>query len=274
MMKDATIAIIGAGHMGMSLLGGLIANGYPANKIQLAEPDAEKLQKAKNNYQIHITTNNIEAVKTADIILFAVKPDMIAIIAAELASTIQKNKPLIISIAAGISETSLQRFLGNEIAIVRAMPNMPALIGCGATALFANSFTSQEQRQLAESILQSVGIVVWLEKESLMDVVTALSGSGPAYFYLLIEALQIAGEKLGLPSEIARSLTLQTAYGASRLVSESKKSAAELCQQAMTPGGTTEQAVRVMEENNMRAIIVSAVQAAANRAQELGSSQK
>ncbi|MBV8801956.1 MAG: pyrroline-5-carboxylate reductase [Gammaproteobacteria bacterium] len=269
-MENALIAIIGAGHMGMSLLGGLISNGCRINQLILADPDAAKLQKAKNNYKVHVTTNNMEAIKTATVILFAVKPDIISVIAEELAAIIQKNKPLVISIAAGIRETSLQHFLNNEIPIVRAMPNMPALIGCGATALYANSFTSQEQRQLAESILKSVGIVVWLENESLMDAVTALSGSGPAYFYLMIEAMQAAGEKLGLPAEIARILTLQTAYGASCLARESETPASALRQQAMTPGGTTEQAVRVLEENNIREIIASAVKAAANRAHALG----
>ena len=269
-MQNVNIAIIGAGHMGMGLLGGLIANGYPANQIFLAEPDVNKLQKAETTYQVQVTTNNNDAIKSADVILLAVKPNIIGMIAAELSLTIQEKKPLIISIAAGVSIKSLGDWLGDNISIVRAMPNMPALIGCGATALYANSFTSEEQRQLAEAILRSVGVAVWLEKESLMDVVTALSGSGPAYFYLLIEALQTAGEKLGLPPEIARVLTLQTAYGASRLASENEKPPAELRQQAMTPGGTTEQAVRVLEENKMREIIALAVQAATDRAKKLG----
>jgi pyrroline-5-carboxylate reductase len=268
-MTHATIAIIGAGHMGISLLGGLISHGYPATHIFLSEPDAFKLQDAKNHYHIHTTTNNVEAIQTAEIILFAVKPNLIATIAKELAEVIQRRKPLVISIAAGVSEKRIQQYLGNNIPIVRAMPNTPALIGCGATALYANTFASKEQKQLAESILSSVGIVVWLENESLMDAVTALSGSGPAYFYLMIEAMQNAGEKLGLSHDIARQLTLQTAYGAARLAKESEKPASELRQQAMTPGGTTEQALAVLEENHMRDIITTAIEAATHRSKEL-----
>jgi pyrroline-5-carboxylate reductase len=270
-MTKATIAIIGAGHMGISLLGGLIANGYPANNILLADPSSEKLQQAKQQFNIHITIHNALAIKTADVIIFAVKPDIVFSVAKELATIIQERKPLIISVAAGISEKNIQHHLGGNIPIVRSMPNTPALIGCGATALYANHFLSAQQRSLAESILRSVGIVVWIKEEKQMDAVTALSGSGPAYFYLLIEAMQNAGKKLGLPDETASLLTLQTAYGAARLALESEKSATQLREQAMTPGGTTEQAVRVFEEQHFRDIVEKALEAAANRAITLGS---
>jgi pyrroline-5-carboxylate reductase len=264
------IAIIGAGHMGMCLLGGLISKNYPPANIFLADPSFEKLENAEQQYHIHTTPHNIEATQTANVIIFAVKPDVINPLATELANSIQKQKPLVISIAAGIRESHIQQWLGNHVPIIRAMPNTPALINCGATALYANDYVSHEQRQQAESILKTVGITVWLANEAQMDAVTALSGSGPAYFYFLIEAMQQAGEKLGLPSDIARLLTLQTAYGASRLALESRKPAAELCQQAMTPGGTTEQAIRVLNENKCRDIVAEAVNAAAKRSEELG----
>jgi pyrroline-5-carboxylate reductase len=271
-MTKSTIAIIGAGHMGISLLGGLIANGYPAEKIFLAEPAMEKLEHAKERFNIHITTNNALAVKTADVIILAVKPEKVAPVSKELSSVIHERKPpLVISVAAGIREENIQQWLGGRnVPIVRAMPNTPALIGCGATALYANRFISTKQHSLSESILRSVGIVVWVEDEKLMDVVTALSGSGPAYFYLMMEAMQKAGEELGLPCEVARLLTVQTAYGAARLTLESEKTLMELRQQAMTPGGTTEQGVRVLEEKNIRETIAAALKAATMRAEELG----
>ena len=187
-----------------------------------------------------------------------------------LAEIIQVRKPLILSIAAGIQEASIQHWLGGKIAIVRAMPNTPALIGCGAAALHANAYVSHEQRNMAESILRSTGITIWLSDESLMDAVTALSGSGPAYFFLMMEALQQAAENQGLPTETARLLTLQTALGAARMAIESGKPLDELRQQVTSKGGTTEKAISILEENHIRAIYQQALDAAKKRAEELG----
>lgn len=265
-----TIAIIGAGNMGSSLLGGLINKNYTAGQLWATDSDAEKLHSLKQQFKIHTTTNNVEAVKTADVVIFAVKPHILQNVSEELASAIQKGNPLIISIVSGIRETNLQKWLGGGIPIVRTMPNTPALIGCGASALYANQYVSTPQRQLAESILCSVGIVVWLEEEQLIDAVTAVSGSGPAYFFLVIEALLSAAEKLGLTAETARLLVLQTAYGAARMALESNKQVVELRRNVTSPGGTTEQAIRVFEEKNIRGIFLEALQAAANRARELG----
>src|SRR5262249_8819999 len=156
----------------------------------------------------------------------------------------------------------LQTWLGGNQSIVRAMPNTPALIRCGATALFANALVTEDQRNLAESIMRAVSVVVWLENEKWLDTVTALSGSGPAYFFIMMEALQTAGEELGLSSEIARLLCLQTAFGAARMALESEKTVAELRQQVTSPGGTTERAIQVLEEGKMREIFKKALQAA------------
>lgn len=265
-----TIAIIGAGNMGSSLLGGLINKNYAAGQLWATDSDAEKLHSLKQQFKIHTTTNNVEAVKTADVVIFAVKPQILQDVSEELASSIQKGNPLIISIVSGIRETNIQKWLGGGIPIVRTMPNTPALIGCGASALYANQYVSAQQRQLAESILCAVGIVVWLEEEQLIDAVTAVSGSGPAYFFLVIEALLNAAEKLGLTAETARLLVLQTAYGAARMALESNKQVVELRRNVTSPGGTTEQAIRVFEEKNIRGIFLEALQAAANRARELG----
>lgn len=270
-MTIKNIAIIGAGNMGMCLLGGLIATGYPTDKLKVAEPSLEKINYLKQqfNNNIHFTTNNSEAIETADIIIFAVKPLILPTILRELANTIQNNHSLVISVAAGVTVKAIQDCLGEKTAIIRTMPNTPALIRCGITALFANTAVTAAQKNAAESILRAIGSIVWIENESLMSVITALSGSGPAYFFLIIEALQQAGEKLGLTPEVARLLTLETAYGATRMALESDKNVVELRKQVTSPGGTTEQAIRVLEEANIRDIFTHAIEAANHRSHEL-----
>lgn len=268
-MEHPTIAIIGAGHMGSSLMGGLIRNGHPADKIWAADHDATKLEALKNQFNIHITTDNKKAVEKAKVVIFAIKPQYFADVAQELAKTIQKHRPLIISIAAGIQIKGMENWMGQDLSIVRTMPNTPALLGCGATALFANANVTKDERNLAESILRAVGITVWLEKESLLDVVTALSGSGPAYFFLMMESLQQAAEAEGLPSETARILTLQTALGAARMAIENNTPLVDLRHHVTSKGGTTEKAVSVLEEQGIRDLFRHAIHAAKERSEEL-----
>lgn len=268
-MVKNTIAMIGAGNMGASLLGGLITTGYAPQQLWIADPDTHKLASLQQQFHIHITTNNVEAIQSANVIILAVKPKCLPAVAHELVKTVQQQRPLIISVAAGVREASLNEWLGGTLAVVRCMPNTPALIGCAASVLYASKEVSFEQRHLAESIIRSVGTVTWLEDENLMDAVTALSGCGPAYFFLVIESLQQAAEKLGLPAEIARLLSLQTAYGATRMALESDKPAAVLRQQVMSPGGATEQAIQVLEEKNIRKIFAEALEAAKKRSEEL-----
>jgi pyrroline-5-carboxylate reductase len=268
-MNKATIAIIGSGNMGASLIGGLIADGYPADKIWVTDPAIERLKQIEHQFGVHTTTQNHAAVKHADVVIFSIKPQIFASVAKDLAEAIQQKKPLVMSVAAGIRETTIQQWLGGNIAIVRSMPNTPALIGCGAAALFANAYVSHSERDIAESILRAVGLVVWLDNEKLMDAVTALSGSGPAYFFMVMEAMQQAAEALGLPKEIARLLTLQTGFGASRMALESEASISDLRKQVTSPGGTTEAALQVLEQENLRGIFANALNAAAHRSEEL-----
>lgn len=268
-MTFPTIALIGAGNMGSSLIGGLIKNGHPADKIWATDPASEKRQQIEDQFHIHTSDDNAKAVRAADVVIFAIKPQLFGKIALELTPQIQQRKPLVISIAAGIQINSMENWLGKETAIVRSMPNTPALIGSGATALFANQHVSSDQHNLAESILRAVGVVVWVEKEALMDTVTALSGSGPAYYFLVMEAMQEAAEELGLPADIAKLLTQQTALGASRMAMESDHSVSELRRQVTSPGGTTEKALLSLEENNIREIFRKALQAAKLRSEEL-----
>lgn len=269
MKNNLTIAIIGCGNMGASLLGGLIKDNYPAHNIWISNPTREKLNILQKNFSVNITQNNIEAVHSADVVILAVKPKIIAAVAKELANKIQKRKPLVITIAAGVRISSLEKWLGGNIAVVRAMPNTPSLIGCGASGLYANNFTNEEQRNIAETILRSVGLTVWLNEETLMDAVTSLSGNGPAYFFFVIEALQNAGEALGLPHDVARLLILQTAYGATRMALETDEDIVTLRKRVTSPGGATEQAIRVFEEEKMRDIFLKALQAATKRSKEL-----
>ncbi|HEU5280887.1 MAG TPA: pyrroline-5-carboxylate reductase [Gammaproteobacteria bacterium] len=268
-MTTPLIAFIGAGHMGASLIGGLLKNGHPPEKIIAADPQDEKCQALTQRFHIHATTDNAEAVEAAEVVILAVKPQMARDVLAPLKTRLNTKKPLFISVAAGLPTATLANFAGDELAIVRTMPNTPALIGHGATALFANPHVNEHQRALAESILRAVGITVWLENETLMDAVTALSGSGPAYFFFIMDALQAAGEAAGLPKDTARLLTLQTALGAAAMAMESDSPLSTLQHNVTSKGGTTEQAISVLEQAKLGDILKAAFQAAQHRSQTL-----
>lgn len=268
-MTSPIIAIIGAGNMGSSLIGGLIQHGHSPNNLIATDQSHERLAELATTFNIRTATDNQTAAEIADVIIFAIKPQVFSAVATPLCKTVQHKKPLIISIAAGVRESSIQKWLGGELAIVRAMPNTPALIGCGATGMFANKQVSMEQLELAKSILEAVGIVVTVDSESLIDTVTAVSGSGPAYFFLVMEAMQHAAEELGLPKEVAKQLTLQTGLGAARMAIESKDSLQQLRKNVTSPGGTTEKALSVLEQNNLRDIFKQALHAAKIRSEEL-----
>ena len=268
-MKDTPIAFIGGGNMARSLIAGLIADGYSPQNLWVADPDAGQLTELRQNFGIYTATSNIQAVEYASVVVLAVKPQVLKTVAQQLASTIQKHHPLVVSIAAGIREPDLNRWLGGGAAIVRTMPNTPALVQTGATALFANAQVSQHQRNLAESILRAVGLTLWLEDEAQMDAVTALSGSGPAYFFLVMEALENAAMRLGLNREVAHLLTLQTALGAAKMALESNEDSADLRARVTSKGGTTEQAIKVLQEGRLQELFDAALKAAHARSIEL-----
>jgi len=255
--------------MARSLIGGMISDGCAPEQIQVADPSAEQCQQLAAAFDIHTTTANLDALQQTDVVILAVKPQVIESVASEIAETIQQQQCPVISIAAGIRTHDLQRWLGGGCAVIRAMPNTPALVGCGATALFANPATNPDQRDLAEFIMRSVGLTLWLDDEPLMDAVTALSGSGPAYFFLLMESLENAGCNAGLSRETARLLTLQTAFGAAKMALESSDDSATLRKCVTSPGGTTERAIDIMESGEYQTLINSAVQGAKARAEAL-----
>lgn len=273
-MTAPHIAFIGAGNMGSSLIGGLIQNGHPPHCLMAADPHPEKLNELSTHFAIQTTTTNEDAVRFADVIVLAVKPQVMREVLQTLIPLLQTKKPLLLSIAAGLPIKSLEQWAGGNQAIVRVMPNTPALIGHGASALYANAIVNPAQHELAESIMRAVGITVWLNDESLMDAVTALSGSGPAYFFLIMNALQSAAIEAGLNPETARLLTLQTALGAAAMAMESELPLSTLQHNVTSKGGTTEEAIRVMEAQQLPGILKDAFLAAKARslslAHELG----
>ncbi len=270
MMKSTTIAFIGGGNMSRSILGGLIADGCAPDRIWVSDPTPATLESLSGQFGVHTTADNQRAVREASVVVLAVKPQVMGAVAGELGGAVRDRKPLVVSIAAGVRLAQLQRWLGERVAIVRTMPNTPALVGSGASALYANPHVSDAQRQLAESILRAVGLAVWVEDESELDAVTALSGSGPAYFFLVMEAMETAAVDMGLPPADARLLTLQTAFGAAKMALESSESPAQLRARVTSPGGTTARGVAALRDGGLEALFARALEAAARRAQELG----
>ena len=266
-MSHPRIAFIGAGNMAASLIGGLLAQGIPASHIRASDPGAEQRAKIAGEHGIALFTDNAEAILDADVIVLATKPQELKDVCLALAPSLQDGQ-LLVSIAAGISCASLGNWLGAR-PIVRCMPNTPALLRQGVSGLYANAEVNPTQRELAEQLLAAVGMALWLENEQQIDAVTAVSGSGPAYFFLLIEAMTAAGEQLGLPKAIAAQLTLQTALGAAHMAVASDVDAAELRRRVTSPNGTTEAAINTFQAGGFTELVEQALSAAAKRSAEL-----
>ncbi len=269
MTQDTRIGFIGGGNMARSLVGGLIAGGIDATRISVAEPDASKRDELSTRFGIATSQDNGTVASDVEVLVLAVKPQVMRQVVTGLAATLHEPAPLLISIAAGVRAASMLRWLGQPLALVRAMPNTPALVRSGATALYASPEVSEEQRSRAESIMRAVGQTLWIDDEGLMDAVTALSGSGPAYFFLFMEALEQAAKELGLPPEAARLLTLETAQGAARMALSSDEGPALLRKRVTSPGGTTEAALGAFAEGGFETLVTRAVRAACERSAEL-----
>lgn len=268
-MNNATITFIGGGNMATSLIGGLIADNYPLHRLLVSEPDPGQRAKLASLFAIQPVSNNIDAIATADVVILATKPQVLASVCRELAPAVQARRPLIISIAAGVRVEHLRGWLGDRVALIRTMPNTPAMIQAGATALYAAEGVTEEQRNQAETVMRAVGITQWVDREEMIDVVTAVSGSGPAYFFFVMEAIEAAALRLGLAPGTARLLTLQTALGAARMAIESSDSPALLRQKVTSPGGTTERALACLEDGDVRRLFETALEAARDRSIEL-----
>ncbi|MFV1982732.1 MAG: pyrroline-5-carboxylate reductase [Thiohalomonadales bacterium] len=268
MNKNINIAFLGGGNMARSLISGLIKSGIKPDHIHCSDPNESARATLHADFGISTGTSNQTAVINADIVIFAVKPQVLKEVISDLTIDTNTTK-LFVSIAAGISEPAIKRWLGFEAAIVRCMPNTPALVESGATALFANSNVNQQQHDTAESIMRAVGLTVWLENETDMDAVTALSGSGPAYFFYVMEAMELSAIKMGLKPETARLLCLQTALGAAKLAIEVKQDPAELRKKVTSPGGTTEAALNEFQNGGMMELFSRGLFAAQQRAKTL-----
>lgn len=265
------IAFIGGGNMARSLIGGLLKTGVAASTIAVAEPVAAAREALARDLGVACHAGNPAAVTGADVIVLAVKPQIMPAIQAELRATLQENRPLLISIAAGVRIDQLERWFG-ALPIVRCMPNTPALIGAGATGLCANREVSAAQKIQAQDILAAAGLTRWIDDETLMDTVTALSGSGPAYFFALVEAMEAAAVAQGLPREAARALAAQTCLGAGRMLVEGGEDAATLRQRVTSPNGTTQAALESFSADGLPAIVTRAMAAAKKRGAELAAS--
>ncbi len=268
-MKTKSVGFIGGGNMAASLISGLIESGHDAAKIWVSDINDETLQHLSNRLNVNVSANNETIIVEAEIIVLAVKPQVLKSVAQQMAQFLHGKDVLVISIAAGISQQSLTQWLGNDIAIVRCMPNTPALVLTGATALHANDKVSNDQKNLAENILRAVGLALWVEHECELDAVTAVSGSGPAYFFLLMEAMEKAALELGLDNQTAQLLIQQTALGAAKIALESDDSATRLREKVTSPGGTTEQAINTFQNADFTTLVSKALHAARDRSVEL-----
>ena len=266
-MSKTRIAFIGAGNMATSLIGGLRAKGLDAAQIRASDPGEETRARVSAEHGIETFADNAQAIDGADVVVLAVKPQAMKAVCEAIRPSL-KPEQLVVSIAAGITCASMNNWLGAQ-QIVRCMPNTPALLRQGVSGLFATAQVTAEQRQQAQELLSAVGIALWLDEEQQLDAVTAVSGSGPAYFFLLIEAMTAAGVKLGLPADIAAQLTLQTALGAAHMAVSSDVDAAELRRRVTSPAGTTEAAIKSFQAGGFEALVEKALGAAAHRSAEM-----
>ena len=269
-MINRKVGLIGGGNMARAIAGGLLRGGMHATDILIAEPRPEQCEVLRQElYGTMVSDNNAMVASEAEILVFAVKPQILKDVCRDLAETVQRHKPLIISIAAGPRIADIDDWLGGDMRIVRVMPNQPALIDQGISALFANERTDDTGRNLAEKIMSAVGQFVWLASETLMDAVTAVSGTGPAYFYLLIDIMIESAIAFGIDPQTARSLAVETARGATALAAAETESMSSLIERVRSPGGTTTAAFDCLDAAEVRGIFAKAIEAARDRAAAL-----
>jgi pyrroline-5-carboxylate reductase len=264
------LAFIGGGNMARSLIGGLIARGASAASIRVAEPVEVLREALARDFGVSVFATALEAAEGASLWVLAVKPQVMRTVCEGMAAVAQSSRPLVVSIAAGITARQMQRWLGGDAAIIRAMPNTPALLGAGVTGLFATAQVDAAGRQRTEELLASAGTTVWIEDEAKMDAVTAVSGSGPAYVFLLVEAMAAAGAKLGLTPDMAMQLARATVAGSGELLKQSSEPASQLRVNVTSPGGTTAEALKVlMAADGIQPVFDKALAAASRRSKEL-----
>ena len=269
-MINSKVGLIGGGNMARAIGGGLLRGGMHATDLMIAEPLPEQCEVLRQElYGAMVTDDNKHVARAAEVLLFAVKPQILKPVCEELVAEVQASRPLIMSIAAGPMIDDIDAWLGGNLSVVRVMPNQPALIDQGISALYANERTSGEHRELAEKIMTAVGHAVWLDAERKMDAVTAVSGTGPSYFYLLIDVMIESAIRYGIDPETARSLAVETARGATALAAAETESMASLIDRVRSPGGTTTAAFEYLDDADARGIFATAIEKAEQRAAEL-----
>ncbi|MEO9588230.1 MULTISPECIES: pyrroline-5-carboxylate reductase [Marinobacter] len=269
MSTSPTISFIGAGNMASAIIGGMLDSGFKAANIWVSAPDDNHLQSIRKQFGVSVTTDNRYCAEQADMVVLAVKPQVMASVCSDIAPVVQNTRPLMVSIAAGLEASTLDEWLGGGLPLVRVMPNTPSLVGKGAAGLCANDQVKEKQKTMVESVFNSIGSALWVEDESLLHAVTALSGSGPAYFFLMLEALEEAATDAGIAGETARALAIQTMAGAAEMAGRSEHDPGQLKRNVMSPGGTTEQAIQTFEEGGMRDLVKKAYSAAYKRSGEM-----
>jgi pyrroline-5-carboxylate reductase len=268
-MSHLELSVLGAGNMGRALIGGLLRRGMRPEQIAVGESQEAARATLSHELGIAATADNAAAVRKANLVVLAVKPQDAGAVLAPVAAELQQRRTVVLSVAAGVRIQALQSWCGAGVPVIRAMPNRPALVGAGATGLFAPPQVDASHRAMAAQVMQSVGEVVWVATEDALDVVTALSGSGPAYFFLLAEAMTRAGVDLGLPAETARRLAIATLHGAGLLAQGSDGDLSRLRAEVTSKGGTTEAALRTLQAAGFDELIARAVEAATRRSREL-----
>ena len=269
MSNSSTISFIGAGNMASAIIGGMLDNGYQAGNIWVSAPDDSHLQALRDRFGVSVTTDNRYCAQQADMVVLAVKPQVMAEVCRDIAPVVQNTRPLMVSIAAGLTSDTLDGWLGGGLPLVRVMPNTPSLVGKGAAGLFANAAVTAEQKTMVQSVFESIGSALWVDDEEQLHGVTALSGSGPAYFFLMLEALEAAATEAGIAPKTARELAIQTMAGAAEMAARSEHDPAQLKRNVMSPGGTTERAINTFEDGGMRGLVQKAYNAAFERSQEM-----
>ena len=262
---DCNISFIGGGNMAQALIGGLLSRGLPATRITVSDP-FDQVRERLQAKDVHVTDNNIEAIQHADVVVLAVKPQVLASVLKPLKGLL--NGKLVISIVAGVEIKTITQLTETDL-IVRVMPNTPALVQTGAHGLFAYPVVDAQKRELASQILAATGLTIWVNEESQIDAVTAVSGSGPAYFFYMMESMIQAGKNMGLDEKTATALTLQTALGAAQMAITSANTPAELRKNVTSPNGTTQAAIEVFDQFEISQHIQTALAAAQKRSHEL-----
>ena len=263
------LGFIGAGNMASAIIGGLVKQGFNPQDIFASDLNQDALHNLKASFGIQLCQNNQELIQQAQVVVLSVKPQVLKVVCDDIKDSIQQNNNLVISIAAGLEISTIEKWLGGNIPMIRCMPNTPALVQTGASGLFANVLCSQEQKDFAKKLFDAIGISVWVDSENDIHSVTAISGSGPAYYFLFMQAMIEAGIKQGLTEKAATDLTVQTALGAAKMMAASDESAESLRKKVTSPGGTTEQAILSFEKNQLLDIVDQAMQACADKSVEL-----